>query len=61
MDFENPADGTSRDFREDEVPEPIWEFVEWLKRYRAEHHHTLDWLTLDQWLEVSAVARRRGE
>jgi hypothetical protein len=37
-DIEGPANGTPRDFREDEVPEPVWEFVQWLKRYRAKHH-----------------------
>jgi len=59
MDVEGPADGTSRDFREDEVPAPIWEFVQWLKRYRAKYPKR-DRLTLDQWLEVATEARRRG-
>jgi hypothetical protein len=59
MDFEGPADGTSRDFREDEVPESVWEFAQWLTRYRAKYQ-IRDRLTSHQWLEVSAEATRRG-
>lgn len=63
MDFEGPADGRSRDVREDEVPGPVWELSEWLNRYCTKHRvrARLDArLTLDEWLEVSAEARRRG-
>ena len=59
VEFEGPADGTSRDVREDEVPGAVWEFAQWLKRYCATHRVRDRW-TLSQWLEVSAEARRRG-
>jgi hypothetical protein len=59
MDLEGPADGTSRDVREDEVPEYVWEFGEWLRRH-CTRHRVSDRPTLHQWLELSAEARRRG-
>ena len=52
-----------RDAREDEVPGPVWDFSEWLKRYCTKHRVRARLnarLTLDEWLEVSAEARRRG-
>ena len=50
----------SRAYTKDEVPEPVWEFAQWvIKRYHAKYRRR-GRLTLDQWLEVSAEARRRG-
>jgi hypothetical protein len=48
-----------RDVREDEVPEYVWEFGEWLTRYCTKQH-VHDQPTSDQWLEMSAEAHRRG-
>ena len=59
MDLEGPANGTSREVREDEVPEHVSEFGQWLRRYIAKHP-IRDRPNLDQWLEMSAEARRRG-
>jgi hypothetical protein len=59
MDFEGTAGDTSRDAREDEVPEHVWEFAQWLTRYCTKHR-IRDRLSLHQWLEVSAEARHRG-
>jgi hypothetical protein len=53
----------SRAYAKDEVPEPVWEFAQWLIRYCTQHRvrtRANARLTLDEWLEVSAEARRRG-
>jgi len=63
MDFEDPADDMSRDACEDEVPVCVWQFGEWLNPYCTKHRvrvRLIARLTLDEWLEVSAEARRRG-
>jgi hypothetical protein len=59
LDLEGPADGTSRDVREDEVPGSVWEFGGWLGRYCIKHR-IRGRPTLHQWLEMSTEARRRG-
>jgi hypothetical protein len=53
----------SRAYAKDEVPEPVWEFAQWLIRYCTKHSvraRPTVRLTLHEWLEVSAEARRRG-
>jgi hypothetical protein len=53
----------SRAYAQDEVPEPVWEFAQWLNRYCIKHRVGVRLnarLTLDESLEVSAEARRRG-
>jgi hypothetical protein len=40
----------------------VWEFAQWLNRYCTKHRvraRSNARLTLDEWLEVSAEARRR--
>ena len=45
--------------REDEVPEHVWEFGRWLRRYWLKHGRPGKW-TAAQYAEVEAEARRRS-
>jgi hypothetical protein len=49
---------TGRALRREEVPEPVWEFFLWVKRYARKRQVTE--LTPTQYAEVAAEATRRG-